>query len=203
MVRIAGEGLPGEGPAGVELVLLREVYPHQQREDLQPLAIPAPPSLLALLHDRPDHGRGAADALVVACDTHHELVGHLHHANARSVAYSGPAVEQDKVIVALQLLAHGLEQDAATEAGVEVLPAEGIDPGGIFEVLASSRYEIEAAAAKIEVQAHRIGRQVGRSLEPGPAVSAQLRLRRRDHVHGEIPDEIDNALGGGEIGVDE
>ncbi len=68
-------------------------------------------------------------------------------ADVGDVAETGAAVQQDVVVVAFHVVAQGVEEGAAAQPVVEVVPVEGADRGGVIAVLPSRRHEVEATSA--------------------------------------------------------
>lgn len=118
-------------------------------------------------------------------------------ADVGDVTEAGTAVDEDVVVVGLHVIAQGVEEVAAAEPVVEVVPVEGGDGRGVLAVLPSGGDEVERAALW-ELPAERLGREGDRvRLDPGvvtvPVVGA---LDRAGRGPGVLGDQIDDTGGG-------
>ena len=186
---------PGERASGVRLLLLALVDPHRDRVDLDaPAAVP--------LVDLPGHRGRAVDGLVAEGEAVDEYVGQMDGADVGDVAQAGTAVDEDVVVVGLHVLAQRVEEQAAAEPVVEVVPVEGGDRRRVLAVLLAGGDEVERAAVR-ELPAEALGgERDGVRLDPGvvrvPVVAAAGVGSYRGP--GVLGDQVDHAGGGAERG---
>jgi hypothetical protein len=139
----AGEPHARQRRSELHTFLLGMLDTHRHRPDLERrIAV----GTLARDEGEARRRRGAVDALSVQSETNDQLVRHLDRANAGGVADAGPAVDEDEVINAAQILLHRLEQDAAAETRIETFPVERVNAHTVGGVLPSCRDEVERAA---------------------------------------------------------
>ncbi len=195
--QVAGQPVelePGQRPSGVRLLLLTLVDTHRDGEDADRAAGVA-------LGDLAGDGGGAVDGLVAEGEAVDEDVGEVDGADVRDVAETGPAVDEDVVVVGLHVLAQRVEEVAAAEPVVEVVPVEGGDGGGVLAVLPSGGHEVERAALGELPAQHLRGEGDGVRLDAGvvavPVVGA---LGGAGRGPGVLGDQVDHAGGGAEGG---
>src|SRR5262249_34472365 len=128
-------------------------------------------------HGRLRDGRRALDALVVVGEADDQAVRHLGRADPRSVADAGPAVDQDVVVALGGLRLEGLEERAAAETIVEVLPVEGTHLHGVGVALTPRGEEVDPAALRkvLEVDGEDVLREI-RVLEVPARIRGRLRI---------------------------
>lgn len=157
------------------------------------------------LGDLAGDGGGAVDGLVAEGEAVDEHVREVDGADVGDVAEARTAVDEDVVVVGLHVVPQGVEEVAAAEPVVEVVPVEGGDGGRVLAVLPSGGDEVEGAAPR-ELPAERLrGERDGVRLDAGvvpvPVVGPLGGVGRGP---GEFGDQVDHAGGGPERrGVEE
>ena len=149
LVQAAAEPGARRRQAHVGLVLLRLVDAHRDREHLD-VAVVVP-----LLHV-PGDRRRPVDGLVVQREAVHQDVRQVHRADVRDVGQPGPAVDQRVVVVRLHVGAQPVEELAALEPVVEVVPVDRGHRGRVVAVLAAGGDEVQRPAVG-EIPAQRDG----------------------------------------------
>ncbi len=185
---------PGERPSGVRLLLLALVDAHRHGVDGDGAAGVA-------LGDLAGDGGRAVDGLVAEGEAVDEHVREVDGADVGDVAEAGAAVDEDVVVVGLHVVAQRVEEVAAAEPVVEVVPVEGGDGGAVLAVLPPGGDEVERAAPG-ELPAQRLrGQRHGVRLDAGvvavPVVGA---LHGAGGGPGVLGDQVDHAGGGAEGG---
>lgn len=185
---------PGQRPSGVRLLLLALVDAHRYGVEGDGAAGVALGDLAG------DRGR-AVDGLVAEGEAVDEHVREVDGADVGDVAEAGPAVDQYVVVVGLHVVAQGVEEVAAAEPVVEVVPVEGGDGGAVLAVLASGGDEVERAALR-ELPAERLrGQRHGVRLDAGVvAVPVLGTLGGAGRGPGVLGDQVDHTGGGAEGG---
>ena len=85
------------------------------------------------------------DALMIQCEADNQIVGHLYGADPRGVADARATIDEYVVVLTPHNILGGLQEPAAAESLVKVLPVERVDPDAVGWTLSAGRHEIKRA----------------------------------------------------------
>lgn len=125
---------PGQGTASIQLFFLAIVDAHRDRQNPDI-------SVVVPLVDVPGDRGCSFDALVAQGETVNQDVREMDRADICYVGQPGPAVYESIVVILLHIRAQGVEELAAAEPFVEVIPVNRCYRRGIVAILAARRDE--------------------------------------------------------------